>query len=657
MRRVSGRMPVSSCHEATHSARGDVMRPLEAMRVVSDARTTPALVCARHLVRLGAAVETPAAPAGSARNGDTIELRRGRAAVICDVAHPPGASGACDVLTPPSAIEPFAQALSGLMAVHGRDEARPRRLGLDVASHAAGALAATGLIAAELARRRGAAAHRVDTSVVRAGLTYLTHQTAIATCSGDSQMPPGGDAGGPPFVSGDDVVFELEAASGEGWASFWTDLGVNPPDAEQAWNSFASRYNTASCSLPSALHTAIGNRDFAQITAIAQTYRMSICRQRTYEEVLAARDWIRDDAQEPSAGSLVLPSPWLARPIGARADAAASAAVGDLPLSGMHVVETTHGLPGPLAGQLLRMLGADVTRIEPPGGDPGRALHPQAGGVGAGFLSCNRGKTVVELDYKSPAGRAALAELVGNADVFVHNWLPGRAEALGFDATTLAAHNPALVHTTISGWAGAADTRRVGIEYFVQADSGCADGLSPLGCSPSPSRLILCGVMAALLACEATVAALCDRERTRRGQAIEASLFMAAMALQGDVLQDLAGGGERGRRCGRPAWSAVDQPLRTADGYLAVAADAGSRGRLHRLCGVDPSSPTPEARLRDVLAGASSRGWESKLIDAGIPCAVVREDLASMPLDPLLGSHLEPVSEGCWAPASPWSFT
>lgn len=638
------------------------MRPLSGMRVVGGASTTQGRVCIRHLRHLGAACESQVGDAPATTTiADTIELRgaapgASRLGVSCTIVRPPLAHGSNAVCAAPMTIEPFAQATSGLMAAHGRDQGRPRRLGLDLASHAAGIVAAIALLAVEVARRRGVAIDRVETSTVRGALTFLTHHTAIATCAGDAEARGTAEASGPPFVTRDGVVFELEAASRDGWTNFWADLGVDRTAAESAWDPFASRYNSATCSLQPSLQAAVGERTFNRILEVAPSRRISICRQRCYDEVQSARDWIGDAAQQLWPGPLPLPAPWRARALGASDEGVSRLFDRVLPLSGVRVVETTHGLPGPLAGQLLRMLGAAVTRIEPPGGDPGRALPPLAGGVGAGFLSCNRDKTVVELDYKSAAGRAALTELAADADVFVHNWLPGRAEALGFDAATLSTRNPALVHTTISGWQGAVDADRVGIEYFVQADTGCADGLSPFGSAPAASRLIVCGVMAALLACEATVAALSDRESSRHGHAVETSLYMGAMALQGEVLQDLAGGTERGRRCGRPLWSALDQPLRTADGYLAVASDGDAHRRFRRAFGVDTSAADAQSTLATLLAADASRAWEARLQDAGIACVIVREDLATIPLDATLRSSLEQVGPDCWVPGPPWAF-
>jgi crotonobetainyl-CoA:carnitine CoA-transferase CaiB-like acyl-CoA transferase len=404
--------------------------------------------------------------------------------LTCSITPPlPSGSTSAD----PRAMEVFAQALSGIMAVHGRDAGRPRRLGLDVASAATGVLAATGLLASELARLRGARVRSVETSPVHAGLTFLTHHIAMATCDDTWEPERAGDAPGPPFVTADGAVVEMEAASHDGWVAFWQALGVEPTTSVPAWPAFAYRYNTAACALPPALHAAVAMRTHTDLLALGDEHRISICRQRGYGEVVTARDWQLDASSRRDDGArLQLAPPWLthAQPAATRSvrPSVTPSATALLPLEGMRVVESTHGLPGPLAGRLLRMLGADVTRIEPPGGDPSRSVRPFAGEVGAGFVACNLGKTPIEIDYKSAAGRAAITELTSDADVFLHNWLPGRAEALGFDATSLWARNPGLVHLWVSGWGGATGAdQRVGIEYFVQAHCGCGDGLTPEG--------------------------------------------------------------------------------------------------------------------------------------------------------------------------------
>jgi crotonobetainyl-CoA:carnitine CoA-transferase CaiB-like acyl-CoA transferase len=305
------------------------------------------------------------------------------------------------------------------------------------------------------------------------------------------------------------------------------------------------------------------------------------------------------------------------------------------------------------------MLGADVTRVEAPGGDPARRLRPLAGGQGAGYLAYNRGKQVLEIDYKRPEGRAAFLELARDADVFVHSWPAGRGEALGLSFADLSRVNPRIVACGISAWRGApAGAGGVATEYFVQAVTGCGDGLTPSGQPPATSLLILSGVMTGLLCCEAVLTALLARESTGRGARLETSLFCGAMTLQAQVLDALADGTEDARRLGRPVWGALDVPVPTASGYLMLSPlDVQTRHRVGQLCGVSPARPDVDEAIARALGEGSAAEWEPLLADAGLSCATVRNDLSALPLDPAMGGLLEPVAGSCWAPASPWRFS
>ncbi|MGH9151533.1 MAG: CoA transferase, partial [Acidimicrobiales bacterium] len=121
--------------------------------------------------------------------------------------------------------EAVAQALSGLMEVNGRDGGRPRRLGLDVASVAAGVLAATGILAAAVARCRGREVATVATSPLDAALVLLSHYFVVATGLGDAVPGPPLAAPGPPFRSADGVAFEIETLDPERWRELWARLG------------------------------------------------------------------------------------------------------------------------------------------------------------------------------------------------------------------------------------------------------------------------------------------------------------------------------------------------------------------------------------------------------------------------------------------------
>lgn len=549
------------------------------------------------------------------------------------------------------------QALSGLMQVHGQDRERPRRLGLEVASVAAGVLAGQGILAALIANTRGHGVSGVDTSVLQAGLLLASHYVAAATCDDDPAPPPAGPAPGPPFATSDEKWFEIETLDPDAWRCFWATLGAGGADLGRAWTAFRRRYFTGRCSLPYGFHEATAAHTLAEVSTAAAACGVSLCRLRSYDEVLVAPlSW----GGHPTLQALPAP---LRRPF---RDPSSTPEVhdgdaGPLPLAGLHVVEATSRMQGPLAGLLLRMLGADVTRVEQPGGDVGRMVPPLAGDTGSFFLCFNRGKRPLELDLTGPGGRAELLELVAGADVFLQNWRPGKAAEWSLEAEDLASANPLLVYAGASGWGKAAEVAGlVGTDFLVQAYTGVGDGVSPEGEPPFPSRVLLTDFMGALGTCEGVLHGLWRREQTGRGCAVGTSLLAGAMALQAHVLEAMAAGREEGRRRGRPQWGVLDRPVEAADGLvvLSVEDDAGFR-RLCRVCRVDPEAgprPAVEERVAQRMATAPAAYWEEELATIGIASAAVTTDLAGMATDPCLAGLFEPLAAGSLAPASPWAF-
>jgi crotonobetainyl-CoA:carnitine CoA-transferase CaiB-like acyl-CoA transferase len=380
---------------------------------------------------------------------------------------------------------------------------------------------------------------------------------------------------------------------------------------------------------------------------VAESYGVAVCRVRKYPELLAEQDWLSSAPWAISAGReriKSIPAPHT------RADA---------PLAGLRVVEVTSRLQGPLAGLLLSMLGASVLKVEPPGGDMGKYAPPRVGSQGAAYLAYNRGKQVIEIDYKRPEGLAHLADLAAGADVFLHNWRSGRAEKLGLDFADLAQSNPGLVYAHASGWGrSGAEPSPIAGDFLVQAHAGCGDGLNPAGRPALPSRLTLVDVTGGLLASEGILAGLYWRERTGQGCRVDTSLLAGAMALQRHVLRTMSGGQEAGRRQGRPLWGQLDQPLETADGLLMIVAeDAPTRARLARIVGLTPSEGlAQEQRIAERLHTRSASEWVALLSEASVPAAVVRTDLADAPRDPLLVDLLESIDDACWVPAAPWQL-
>ncbi|MGD9538184.1 MAG: CaiB/BaiF CoA transferase family protein [Alphaproteobacteria bacterium] len=122
-------------------------------------------------------------------------------------------------------------------------------------------------------------------------------------------------------------------------------------------------------------------------------------------------------------------------------------------LEGIRVLDLSQYAPGPYASLILADLGADVIRIEPPGGEPMRKIGPlDADGVSAWYKVINQSKCVIELDLKSAAGKADLEALVSRADVFLESYRPGVLARLGFPDERLAALNPRLIRCSLSGW-------------------------------------------------------------------------------------------------------------------------------------------------------------------------------------------------------------
>ncbi len=533
--------------------------------------------------------------------------------------------------------EASVQALCGLMEVHGRDRSTPRRLGLEVASVAAGLLAAQGRMAAAVAGLRDRPVPVMETSVLQAGLVLLSHYFVVATGLGDAVPGPPLPAPGPPFLSADGHWFEIETLDAEPWKAFWTHLGAAGADLGRAWTLFRWRYERAACTLPPELHEVTRRYPLAELARAAAAAEVSLTPLRGYPEVLA----------EPGteAAHPVLHSPGEAspRPHGREP------VPGDLPLAGIKVVEATSRIQGPFAGMLLRMLGAEVLRIQPPEGDYGRAA-----------LCLHRGKDAVRLDLSGPAGRADLVELVTGAEVFLHNWRPGKAAEWDLEFDDLAARRPGLVYANTSGWGDRPEARRlVGTDFLVQAYAGLGHGLHPEDEPAFPSRMILCDLFGGMVAAEGIVAGLYRREQDGRACEVRSSLLAGAMALQAHVLDDLARGKEVGRRDGRPVWGLLDRPVATTDGALMVSADDDERFELLcRLCDVDPagaSRAVTERRIVDRLAEGMAADWEEKLVEAGIAAAVVCGDLATIPADPRLSALFEPVGERGLAPRSPWS--
>ncbi len=429
----------------------------------------------------------------------------------------------------PITDELSAQAACGIMQVHGRRYGRPVALGVDYASTLAGVLGVQGMLAVLVARLRGADLRRVTTSVAQAALLAVTQYLAAATAGDDWPEPE--QPGGPPFTSADGVRFELETLDAGRWLRFWTLLAAEPRLVGQAWRSFQHRFATATCPLPHRLHRAAANHRYADVVAAAATAGVSLLPLQPPPATPCDRPpWRFSGAALPGSGAA---PPGSGAPPGRVAASAATAPATRLPLDGLLVVEAGRRVQGPLAGHLLRLLGARVVRVEPPGGDPMRGMPPMAGDCSARFLALNRGKEVFEADLRSDGGRRAVRDIVAQADVFLHNWAPGRAAELALDAGDLAPVRPGLVYAHASGWGEEfGDRPPLGTDHLVQAHSGLAAMLAPPDSPATPSLMTITDLLGGAVCAQGVLAALVARHRTGRGQRVDTSLLSAATVLR-----------------------------------------------------------------------------------------------------------------------------
>jgi formyl-CoA transferase len=197
-----------------------------------------------------------------------------------------------------------------------------------------------------------------------------------------------------------------------------------------------------------------------------------------------------------------------------------------LPLEGVRVVALEQAVAAPFASRQLADMGADVVKIERPGGgDSARAYDAAVNGVSAYFAWLNRGKRSVVLDLKQPRDREICAALLGRADVFIHNLAPGAVERLGFGYDDLARQNPRLVWCGISGYGPDGPLRdKKAYDMLVQAESGV---VSVTGSPDSPAKVgvSIADIASGMYAYSSMLAALLQRERSGRGDRIDISML------------------------------------------------------------------------------------------------------------------------------------
>jgi len=314
----------------------------------------------------------------------------------------------------------------------------------------------------------------------------------------------------------------------------------------------------------------------------------------------------------------------------------------DRALAGLRVLDQTQVMAGPFCTMLLADLGADVVKIEPPGGEATRQMELQlAPGHSAPFLAVNRNKRGLVLDLKHPDGAGVLKRLVAGADVLVENYRPGVAKRLGVDYATLAAVNPRLVYCSISGFGQTGPyASRGGYDLIAQGMSGIMSATGSEGGPPVKVGVPVADLGAGLFGVLGILAALRARRVTGRGQFVDTSLFEAGVALSQWEATEYWFTGETPKRLGTAhRLNAPYQAFRASDGRFTVGA-ANNRlwPRFAALLGAphlvaDPrfadmagrvrNRPALQAEIEKVTIRETRAHWLARCEAAGVPAGPI----------------------------------
>lgn len=327
------------------------------------------------------------------------------------------------------------------------------------------------------------------------------------------------------------------------------------------------------------------------------------------------------------------------------------------PLEGLLIADFSRVLAGPYCTMLLGDLGATVIKVESPGGDDTRTwLPPDRKGVATYYLSINRNKRSVVLDFNDPADLRLGQELAARADIFIENFKPGGLKRFSLDYEAVRQQNPGIIYASISGFGTDKGASLPGYDLIVQAVSGL---MSLTGAPDGPayrSGISVFDTIAGLHMTIGILAALNHRSRTGEGQHVEVSLLASALSGLVNHTSAYVAGGVVPARMGNAHPSLFPyEPLPTADQELVIA--VGNNGQFSRLCEIlglpelprDPRFAHTEDRthnrealrplLVERLRTRTASDWFQRLNAAGVPCGPINNIAGGVELASELGLH------------------
>ena len=311
------------------------------------------------------------------------------------------------------------------------------------------------------------------------------------------------------------------------------------------------------------------------------------------------------------------------------------------PLAGVRILDLSRILAGPYATMMLADLGAEVIKIEPPGGDDTRTWGPPfGGGEAAYFLAVNRGKKSVVLNLKTEAGKASLSRLIQESDALVENFRPGTLARLGFAPEEVQGRHPRLIWCSVSAYGQYGPlSSKPGYDAVMQGEAGWMGLTGPPEGPPTKLGASLADICAGMMASSGILAALFARERDGRGRRVDVALFDSVVATLCYQAQGYLLTGEEPVRSGNNHPSLTPyESFEAADGHVIVA--VGNDTLWKRFCAVAaPELDRPEfeknpdrvrrrtelrALLEPVFRSRDVAEWEGVLDATGVPVGRVR---------------------------------
>jgi crotonobetainyl-CoA:carnitine CoA-transferase CaiB-like acyl-CoA transferase len=314
------------------------------------------------------------------------------------------------------------------------------------------------------------------------------------------------------------------------------------------------------------------------------------------------------------------------------------------PLAGIRVIELANFIAGPLAGTLLADMGADVIKVEPPGGDMSRAAPPIRNGESVSFAALNRNKRSLMLDLKRPEAIEILHKLAAKSDVFLEASRPGALDKLGLGADQIKAINPRIVYTSVSGFGQTGpERRRAGVNLIIEAFSGILSVTGAPGEMPMRPGVQSADVFGAMFAAYATLAGLVGAARHGEGRIADVSLVEASIAAAAWEASEYLETGKAPQPLGnRHRLAAPYQLFETSDGrYIAAGTPNDALFvQFMRVLGLaehigDPRFASYSARkanetallalVEPAVRARSAADLEAALMTVGVPCARVND--------------------------------